>query len=42
LRDKNNQLIRSNHDVIKVLKDINEVLIEKQIKTNQNDRRWQA
>ncbi|HPB85741.1 MAG TPA: hypothetical protein PLR63_08140 [Paludibacteraceae bacterium] len=42
LRDKSNQLIRSNHDVIKVLKDINEVLIEKQIKTNQNDRRWQA
>jgi hypothetical protein len=42
LRDKSNQLIRSNHDVIKVLKDINESLNEKTTTTAINDRRWQA
>ena len=42
LRDKSNQLIRSNHDVIKALKDINESLTVTQHNVTLNDKRWQA
>lgn len=42
LRDKSNQMIRSNHDVIKALKDINESLNVTQHNVTLNDKRWQA
>ena len=42
LRDKSNQLIRSNHDVIKALKDINESLTVTQHNVTLNNKRWQA
>ena len=42
LRDKSNQLIRSNNDVIKALKDINESLTVTQHNVTLNDKRWQA